>query len=200
MDTPHWSPSGACSQLDAAGKPSSVPRLVSAPLLLTGALDQTLPRGRPFLCPRCCQRGEEHSLPAPYPSHKCGSHMTLLGLARGGVYRAPIVTNRAVRSYRTFSPLPVPAKPKGPSGHRRFILCGTFPRPKLHPCGFVGPGGRYPPPYPIVLGLSSRRSTKAHRRAVALLHQSTIRRGTRCVRVQKPAFSRTIWACPKPGP
>src|SRR5206468_3952023 len=33
----------------------------------------------------------------------------LLDLARGGVFRAPPVTGRAVRSYRTFSPLPDPA-------------------------------------------------------------------------------------------
>ncbi len=31
----------------------------------------------------------------------------LLGLARGGVYHAPTVTSRAVRSCRTLSPLPV---------------------------------------------------------------------------------------------
>jgi len=30
----------------------------------------------------------------------------LFGLTPSGVYRATIVTNRAVRSYRTFSPLP----------------------------------------------------------------------------------------------
>jgi len=67
MDTPHWFPSGACSQLDAATKPSSVPRLVSDPLLLTGALDQTLSRGRPFLCPCCCQHDEEHNAPSTLP-------------------------------------------------------------------------------------------------------------------------------------
>jgi len=37
-----------------------------------------------------------------------------LGLARGGVCHAPTVTRRAVRSYRTFSPLPVPRQ-AGPS-------------------------------------------------------------------------------------
>ena len=31
---------------------------------------------------------------------------SLFGFAPGGVYRAAIVTNRAVRSYRTLSPLP----------------------------------------------------------------------------------------------
>ncbi len=41
----------------------------------------------------------------------------LLGLAPGGVYRAPNVTIRAVRSYRTFSPLP--------AAGRRCVFCGT---------------------------------------------------------------------------
>ncbi len=34
------------------------------------------------------------------------AELELLALARGGVCRAPHVTVRAVRSYRTFSPLP----------------------------------------------------------------------------------------------
>jgi len=33
---------------------------------------------------------------------------SLFGLASGGVYRAATVTSHAVRSYRTFSPLPDP--------------------------------------------------------------------------------------------
>ena len=33
--------------------------------------------------------------------------LPLLGLAPGGVYRAAIVTDNAVRSYRTLSPLPI---------------------------------------------------------------------------------------------
>ena len=37
----------------------------------------------------------------------------MLGLAGGGVYRAAAVTNDAVRSYRTFSTLPVPRKAIG---------------------------------------------------------------------------------------
>jgi len=44
----------------------------------------------------------------------------LLALARGGVCRAPGVTVRAVRSYRTVSPLPPPKR-------RRSVLCGTVP-------------------------------------------------------------------------
>ena len=55
----------------------------------------------------------------------------LFGLAPGGVCRAASVTVRAVRSYRTLSPLP------GPKA-RRSALCGTFPG--------VAPAGRYPAP------------------------------------------------------
>jgi len=41
----------------------------------------------------------------------------LRDLARGGVFHAPSVTRRAVRSYRTFSPLPDPlrGRPKAPA-------------------------------------------------------------------------------------
>ena len=56
--------------------------------------------------------------------------MFVYGLAPGGVYHARSVTSSAVRSYRTFSPLPCHA--------RRFVFCGTFPR--------VAPAGRYPAP------------------------------------------------------
>ncbi len=77
------------------------------------------------------------------------SQAELLGLARGGVYHAPTVTSRAVRSYRTFSPLPDPSFPCGGGGHRPYVFCGTFPDPATEA------GGRYPPPCPAVLGLSS---------------------------------------------
>jgi len=55
----------------------------------------------------------------------------LFGLAPGGVCPATPVTRRAVRSYRTFSPLPG-------THPGRFDLCGTFPG--------VAPAGRYPAP------------------------------------------------------
>src|SRR3954465_2587653 len=55
------------------------------------------------------------------------------------------VTATPVRSYRTISPLPVrAAAAAAPSA---VYFCGTFPR--------VSPGGRYPPPCPVVSGLSS---------------------------------------------
>src|SRR5262249_44822033 len=50
---------------------------------------------------------------------------SLFGLAPCGVCHAPSITARAVRSYRTFSPLPRP-KP------RRYVLCGTFRRTGLN--------------------------------------------------------------------
>ena len=66
---------------------------------------------------------------------------SLLGLAGGGVYRADAVTSDAVRSYRTFSPLPVPApthrcRPSAvyflwhwPAGHPGWPLAITVPCP-----------------------------------------------------------------------
>src|ERR1700675_3906741 len=56
----------------------------------------------------------------------------LFGLAPGVVCHAVSVAGPAVRSYRTFSPLPHPKR-------RRFVLCGTVPG--------VAPAGRYPAPY-----------------------------------------------------
>ncbi len=55
----------------------------------------------------------------------------LFGFAPGGVCPAATVAGRAVRSYRTFSPLPR-------SRPGRFVLCGTFPG--------VAPAGCCPAP------------------------------------------------------
>jgi hypothetical protein len=62
---------------------------------------------------------------------------SLLGLALGGVYPAIDVTITAVRSYRTFSPLPL----------RRYIFCGT--------CRGLASPRCYLAPCPIEPGLSS---------------------------------------------
>ena len=74
-------------------------------------------------------------------------------LARGGVYRAPRVATRAVRSYRTLSPLPDPQTGIAP-GTRPSAVCFLWhcPSPRRD-----GAGGGYPPPCPDVLGLSSTR-------------------------------------------
>ena len=58
----------------------------------------------------------------------------LLGLAPGGVCRAAPVTGRAVRSYRTLSPLLAGIA----APDERSPLCGTFPG--------VAPAGCYPAP------------------------------------------------------
>ena len=72
----------------------------------------------------------------------------LLGLAPGGVFPATIVANRAVRSYRTISPLPLLAHYDKSNGQqRRYIFCGTFRR--------LSPPRRYLAPYPMEPGLSS---------------------------------------------
>ena len=76
----------------------------------------------------------------------------LLALARGGVYRAPTVTSRAVRSYRTFSPLPV-SRRVGTIGGVFSVALSLAPRPRA--------GGRYPPPCPVVFGLSSVNNVTA---------------------------------------
>ena len=61
---------------------------------------------------------------------------SLFGLAPGGVYPAALVTGNAVRSYRTFSPLPRIAvrQPRAvcflwhfPSAHAAQTLSGTLP-------------------------------------------------------------------------
>jgi len=70
----------------------------------------------------------------------------LFGLAPSGVYPATVVTNSAVRSYRTISPLPVLL-------HRRYIFCGTFRR--------LAPPRRYLALYPVEPGLSSDKSAIA---------------------------------------
>ena len=73
-------------------------------------------------------------------------------LARGGVYRAPRVATRAVRSYRTLSPLPDPQSGIAP-GSRPSAVCFLWHCPSPRRDG----AGGYPPPCPAVLGLSSTR-------------------------------------------
>jgi hypothetical protein len=77
-------------------------------------------------------------------NHAGRTSVPLFGLAPGGVYPATPVTSRAVRSYRTISPLLGPYKQ-----NQRYIFCGTFhrlapPRCYLAPCP-VEPGLSSPP-------------------------------------------------------
>jgi hypothetical protein len=77
-------------------------------------------RREPDIAPASCRFHEQPALPS------------LFGLAPGVVCHAGSVAGPAVRSYRTFSPLPHPKR-------RRFVLCGTVPG--------VAPAGCYPAPY-----------------------------------------------------
>ncbi len=70
-----------------------------------------------------------------------------LALLRVGFTVPRCVATRAVRSYRTLSPLPVP------EGHRRSALCCTFRR--------LTPPRRYLAPCPLEPGLSSADTRSA---------------------------------------
>ena len=70
-----------------------------------------------------------------------GRPYALLGLAPGGVCRADTVTSVAVRSYRTVSPLPVPA---GFAAERPSAVCSLW--------RFPGPRGRWALPTTVPCG------------------------------------------------
>ena len=76
------------------------------------------PDGWPFLWgAHCCAphaTDPDGDAKAHLPAGKAPGRPSLFGLAPGGVYQATTVTGRAVRSYRTFSPLPFRAL--APSG------------------------------------------------------------------------------------
>ena len=84
---------------------------------------------------------------------------SLFGLAPCGVCHAPTITGRAVRSYRTFSPLPCfPLKPKdglngSPGGMFSVALAVDWPLRQ--------PPGRYPAHCSAEFGLSSRTGEPA---------------------------------------
>jgi len=93
---------------------------------------------------------------------------SLFGLAPDGVFRAVPLTRNAVRSYRTFSPLPTVAAVydrrtfagvhRAPLQFRRFVFCGTVRRKAFWPSARVypgQPGPGYAASRPLVFGLSS---------------------------------------------
>ena len=94
------------------------------------------------------------------PRNRAGhASVPLFDLAPGGVYHATSVTSCAVRSYRTFSPLPV-------INNRRFIFCGTFRR--------LTPPRRYLAPCPVEPGLSSILSAMIKQRLLSQLFQCSV--------------------------
>ena len=82
---------------------------------------------------------------------------SLFGLAPCGVCPALDIAAQAVRSYRTFSPLPrlfsrTPVESEDPREQAgRYVFCGTFRRLALE----GGPPGCYPAHCPVEFGLSS---------------------------------------------
>ena len=100
-------------------------------------------RRRPFLWPRHLWRDR-----ATYPEASDGpsSSASLFGLAPCGVWPATRLAAGAVRSYRTFSPLPA----TGPTGRGgRYVFCATFLQVALTGC--------CPAHCPVEFGLSSPR-------------------------------------------
>ena len=96
-------------------------------------------RWQPFICSPDCS-GALAANPGRSgrntPTHLAMGARPLFGLAPGGVCHADPVASAPVRSYRTLSPLPVPAS--GPSA-----VCSLWHFP-LRPRRSAG--GRYPPP------------------------------------------------------
>ena len=152
--------------MEWAGKPNYVPRAkrmgdhLSRPTVARRLEHPT----RSFRTASVERRIRDPSFDVPRSARRAASRC-LFGLAGGGVYPAAVVTNRAVRSYRTISPLPEKRRNKETSRSRydavvmfrcfdvstflrRYRFCGTFPR--------LAPGWRYQPPCPAQSGLSSR--------------------------------------------
>ena len=92
------------------------------------------------------------------PWSKRAASRRLFGLAPAGVYPATAVTGGAVRSYRTFSPLPDPARPKscGPSAVCSLWHC---PSPRSGRSRRAAPR-RYLATCPVEPGLSSTGMTR----------------------------------------
>jgi len=127
-----------------AGKPNSVPHLRA--LRRFGAATP-IPLGRRLLAGSSDLPGDVRLRRGGGGSDGPPDHATLFGLAPCGVLPATDVTAGAVRSYRTFSPLPAFAL-AGYGG--RYIFCATVRQVTLP--------GRYPAHCPSEFGLSSRHS------------------------------------------
>ena len=147
-----------------------VPRRSSVPSSPRAGRNGTVPRGTSRAPVTRRAAGGQLREPACKPGSVGGSHSSrthvavrlqrptrerrgprlitpLFGLAPGGVYPAAGVTTGAVRSYRTFSPLPAPGG--------RYVFCGTFRG--------LAPPRRYLAPCPVEPGLSSPPRNAAQR-------------------------------------
>ena len=117
------------------GKRTRKPNSVYAVIPLGAALPRTLISDLPGGFGNCSSRlgasGRCAAPPGSWALSVSGALPSLFGLAPCGVYPATGITASAVRSYRTFSPLPGQWVPHisilrcGKSQSRRYILCGT---------------------------------------------------------------------------
>jgi hypothetical protein len=89
----------------------------------------------PIVANRLCRQVSPSACNLP-AGLRPGRATGMLGLAGGGVCRAVAVTDDAVRSYRTISPLPTASRPKAvyflwhcPAGHPGRPLAATVPCP-----------------------------------------------------------------------
>ena len=115
----------------ALGREKCVSPEVAVSRVLFGvAAVMVIPLGRPLPDGSCDQLEIESTrvTPARFPSR------SRTGLAPGGVCRAPLVTEGAVRSYRAVSPLPGPSRSRAvcsllhfPSSHLDWPLASTLP-------------------------------------------------------------------------
>ncbi len=95
---------------------------------------------------RTCRRPSRHAGTA-FAAHRrrADASVPYLVLHPVGFIMPAGVATAAVRSYRTFSPLPSrwvrPHAAAGRTGIRRSIFCDTFPRPKLSRISAFAPNG-----------------------------------------------------------
>ena len=158
----------------AAGPVSRILSAVSGRTVIP--LGHALLRGSSDL-PGGCGAPSRHASPAK-PEGLPGNP-SLFGLAPCGVCPARRITGAAVRSYRTFSPLPEPCGPGG-----MFSVALSVERSRPYKRG--GPPGRYPAHCSAEFGLSSRLAATPAR-------QKRARRGPRCdERPSGPAANRFI--------
>jgi len=93
--------------MQAARKPDSVLDDHSSRRRVTAALEQPTRKFRlASKKTRLNSPAWAHRADTLVPAGECGLDSCLFGLAPCGVYRAILLTQNPVRSYRTFSPLP----------------------------------------------------------------------------------------------
>jgi len=151
--------------LQAARKPDSVLDDHSSRRRIAAALQQPTRRFRLFASSLRSPQNLSawaHRADTHPPAGECGAVPCLFGLAPCGVYHASLLTQRPVRSYRTFSPLPSAActvRLRRPSVRRRYILCCTG-----RPAALKRPSRTLSGTLPCGVRTFLPRSTRAHER------------------------------------